>query len=327
MRLRGSKYFLQNKKNLLLEKVLIGGINQWISVRGNPQKHLCLFLHGGPGLAEMPLLHSFCNELENDFLIINWDQRGAGKSFSFFTPPSSMNLNQFISDANELITYLIKRFKKEKIFLIGHSWGSVLGVFLAQKYPELLYSYIGISQIGNWPQGEKLSYEFTLAKAYELKDKRAIYILTKIGQPPFKWNELIKQRQLLLKFGGSIYKQSSYKSLISKYLFSSEYHLIDLIKFPIGIYFSLKHLWSEISKMDMTIEVSKVQIPVCFIVGRYDYQVPYECSVQYFNKLKSPDKKIVWFDKSGHTPMFEEPDKFIEVMRNEIKRIQKEKKL
>jgi pimeloyl-ACP methyl ester carboxylesterase len=295
--------------------VLIGGINQWISVRGNPQKHLCLFLHGGPGLAEMPLLHSFCNELENDFLVINWDQRGAGKTFSLFTPPSSMNLNQFICDGFELITYLIKRFKKEKLYLIGHSWGSVLGMFLVQKHPKLIYSYIGISQIGNWPQGENLSYQFTLEKAHELKNKRAINVLNKLGQPPFNWKKLIRQRQLLLKFGGSIYQQSNYKSLISKYIYSKEYNLIDLLKFPIGICFSLKYLWSEISKIDMLFEVPEVHVPVCFIIGRHDYQVPHECSVHYFNKLKASDKKIVWFDKSGHTPMFEEPDKFIEIIR------------
>lgn len=268
-----------NPANLLLEKIRIGGIDQWISVRGNPKKRACLFLHGGPGLAEMPLLHAYCRELENDFLMINWDQRGAGKSFNPFISSSSMNLDQFIKDASELIRHLLKRFKKKKIHLIGHSWGSALGMFLAQKHPDLLYSYIGIGQIGDWAKGEELAYEFTVDKAHALKNKHAIKVLKKIGPPPYNWKKMVKQRQLLLKFGGSIYGQKSYNKLIPKYLFSEEYGLIDLIKFPLGIYFSLKNLWNQFTKIEMCSQVPEVDIPICFMLGRHDYQVPFVSSV------------------------------------------------
>ena len=115
-----------------------------------------------------------------------------------------------------------------------------------------------------------------------------------------------------------MYNKTNYNNLISKYIYSDEYKFLDLLKFPIGIYFSLKHLWGELSEMDLTIEVPEVQIPVCFVLGRHDYQVPSECSMAYFEKLIAPQKRIIWFHKSGHTPMFEEPDKFIEIVRKEF---------
>lgn len=303
------------KSEILVEKILIGGINQWISIMGNLKKDICLFLHGGPGFAEMPILNSYCQDLGKDLLIINWDQRGAGKSYSSFIEVSSMNLNQFIEDAFEVVCYLKSRFNKEKIYLVGHSWGSALGMLLTQKYPEHFYAYIGIGQIGNWAKGETLSYEYTLAQAQKRSKSSAVKQLLKIGPPPFGWKKLIKQRQLLLKFGGSIYLKSNYNGLMPKYLYSKEYTIFDLGKLLLGLKFSLKNLWDEFTKINLLEEVPEVQIPVFFLIGRHDYQVPFETSVEYFEYLKAPQKKLFWFEKSGHTPMYEEPEEFVKIMQ------------
>lgn len=308
-----------NQPKLLLESISVGDINQWISVRGNPEKPLCLFLHGGPGVSDMPLLHVYCKNLENNFLIVHWDQRGAGKTYNSNTPKSSMNLNQFISDGTSIIKYLLKRFNKEKIHLIGHSWGSALGMFLVQRNPNQLYSYTGIGQLGNWAKGEYLSYKFALDKAKENNDKRAIKELVKMGQPPHDWKKMIRQRQLLAKFGGAVYGKKNFNWLVPSYLFSKEYSLKEKIKFPLAISFSLKHLWSQFTKINLCKEIPQVDIPICFMLGRYDYQVPFECSVEYYETLRAPKKRIIWFEKSGHNPMFEEPVKFMEEFRMNLK--------
>jgi pimeloyl-ACP methyl ester carboxylesterase len=309
------------KNNILLEKVTIGGITQWISLYGDAKNEICLFLHGGPGLAEMPLMNDYCKPLTETLLLVNWDQRGAGKSYSPFIPIDSMNLNQFINDALEVILYLKLRFKKEKIILMGHSWGSALGMLLVKKCPEHLYAYIGIGQIGNWHEGEKISYQYTLKKAQELGNNRALRKLKNMEPPPHTWKMLISQRQILLKLGGSIHNRSNYNSWIPKYLFSKEYSIIDLLKYLLGIRFSLKHLWADFTKIDLLKEVPEVQIPIFFLLGKHDYQVPFECSIVYFEHLKAPLKEIFLFEKSGHSPMFEETDKFIEIVKQCINKI------
>ena len=274
-------------------------------------------------MPDMPLIHFYCSQLENDFLLINWDQRGAGKSYSPFIQKRTMTLNQFIQDGSELINYLLKKFLKQRLHLIGHSWGSALGLLIVQKHPNLLLSYTGIGQVGDWAKGEQVSYQYTLDHAIAAKNKMAVKALKRIGPPPHTWKALIQQRRLLLKFNGATYGRKNYNHLIPKYIFSKEYSLVDLIKFLLGLRFSLKHLWSEITQINLCLEVPEVKIPIHFMLGRHDYQVPFECSIQYYDLLKAPSKTISWFDKSGHTPMYEEPEVFVRELTNYLKKIAK----
>jgi len=163
----------------------LGGIEQWISIRGNIDNPILIYLHGGPGTPVMPLFRHFQASLEDYFLIVQWEQRGAGKSFSRRIPKETMTIEQFISDLYELIELLKKRFSKTKIYLIGHSWGSVLGTFIVQRYPQLFYAYIGVGQASNTVETEKRMYEFVLERSKELNNKKAIRQLEKVG-PPFK---------------------------------------------------------------------------------------------------------------------------------------------
>ncbi|MFW9923722.1 MAG: alpha/beta fold hydrolase [Candidatus Thorarchaeota archaeon] len=158
-----------------LEKITINGLKHWVLIRGhNLENPLLLFLHGGPGSPEMGFAHKYERNLEKHFIFVNWDQRGAGKTFSFRTPKESMNVEQFISDGHQLISYLLERFKKKKIVLVGHSWGSELGTLLVQRYPELFYTYIGIGQVVNTEINEQLSFEFTIREAERTKNKKAL---------------------------------------------------------------------------------------------------------------------------------------------------------
>ena len=178
-----------------LEEISLGGWKQTILIRGkNKAKPLILFLHGGPGMPMMYLAYKFQRELENHFLIVHWDQRGAGKSYAKDIPLETLNVEQILSDAIELINYLRERFQKEKIYLVGHSWGSYLGIITVSRHPELFYAYVGIGQVVDETESGLIQDEFIRKKATETDNKEALADLEKFGAGAReKW---------LFKFGG-----------------------------------------------------------------------------------------------------------------------------
>jgi pimeloyl-ACP methyl ester carboxylesterase len=167
-----------------LEAVVLGGDKQWISIRSSDLHNpVLLFVHGGPGSAEIALVRKFNPRLENSFTVVVWDQRGAGKSYSAGADTAKMNIGQFLSDLIELTTFLKSRFEQERIYLVGHSWGSVLGVLAVQAHPEDYLAYIGIGQIVNMYANESLCYRFTMdeAIAEAIRGHSAGYL--KLGNP------------------------------------------------------------------------------------------------------------------------------------------------
>lgn len=158
-----------------MEKVRLGGVEQVISIHGaDSTKPLLLILHGGPGFSELLLFRSYNRELERDFVVVHWDQRGAGLSYDPAMPASALSISQLTSDAYQLVSLLKQRFGRKKIFLLGHSWGTVLGALLARDYPEDFYAYVGVGQMVNLVEGEKASLAYVLDKAQKAKNPQAI---------------------------------------------------------------------------------------------------------------------------------------------------------
>jgi pimeloyl-ACP methyl ester carboxylesterase len=301
-----------------LEKVMLGNLNQYILLRGkNKNNPILLFLHGGPGSAQIGFAPRYQQSLEDDFVVVNWDQRGAGKSYSKNISKATMTLEHFISDANELVDYLCTRFGKEKIYLAGHSWGSILGSMLVYRYPEKFNAYIGIGQVVNMNDNERVSYEYVLKEAKKANNKRAVKSLGKIGEPPYKneMKDLMTQRKWLGKFKGEVYEKKLFKEIALHLLSSQEYSLSDSVKMLKGNKFSLKHMWSTLMSFDIIKEVPEIKIPAYFCIGRHDYNTPFELSYKYYQTLKSPHKEYIWFEKSAHYPIFEEPEKFSQVLK------------
>lgn len=311
-----------------LEQIELGGVKQWILIRGrNINNPILLFLHGGPGSSVMPLIRHYNRELENHFIVVNWEQRGAGKSYSRKLSEEDLTLEQYIADAYELINMLRKRMNKDKIFLVGHSWGSILGVYLVQRYPELFHAFIGVGQGVNGMENEKISYQYTLTMARETNNKKALRDLEKMGNPPVyidtyfagDWfDHLRKQRKWLLRMGGCLYNKRSYRGFIKYFLISPEYTIIDLINWIKGNIFSVKAMWGEIMEVNLPEQVPSLKVPVYFLMGKHDYNTPVELVISYYEKLDAPVKEIVWFEYSAHSPIFEEPEKFNEIMINKI---------
>ncbi|PKA17050.1 alpha/beta fold hydrolase [Leptospira haakeii] len=269
-----------------------------------------MFLHGGPGTAQIFFSRKPQRKLEDHFIVVNWDQRGAGKSYSESIKESDMTINTFLHDSQELIEYLINRFNKKKIFLVGHSWGSILGIKLAAARPDLIFAYIGIGQIVNMQKGETISYNYTLGQAIKFENYKAIRELKRIGLPPYSdLNSAGIQRKWLSKFNGTMRNGNIFRTIFMN-MSLSDVSISYLIKFIKGIMFSLKNLENEQMSVNIMQKVRKLDVPVYFCEGKYDYTVPFELVEEYIEILEAPQKKIIWFENSGHLPNFEEPEKF-----------------
>jgi pimeloyl-ACP methyl ester carboxylesterase len=300
-----------------IESLTIGGITQWISLRSDNIKNpILLFLHGGPGTAEISWSRKAQKRLENSFLVVNWDQRGAGRSFSRSLRKEDMKIERFIEDAEELIEYLLKRFGQEKVFLAGHSWGSIIGAYLVAKRPELIRTYIGIGQVVDMERGELISYQFTLDEARRLNNKKAIQQLEKIGPPPYaNLNDGGVQRAWLSKFHGAAYN-GTLPGVMFKNISLKDTRPFDIIRFIAGAMFSLSCLEEQQNKVNILRDVPEMKIPVYFCAGRRDYNTPFELVVEYAEKLRAPQKRIIWFDHSAHLPNFEEPELFCDFCKS-----------
>ncbi len=205
---------------------------------------------------------------------------------------------------------LLTRFEKENVYLMGHSWGSVLGTYIAQRHPEFLYAYIGTVQVANMVQNEQISYDYMYNRAKETNNKKAIKLLEEIQ--PYDGKDLDKlkvQRKWLVKLKGSIYNYKSYMSLY-KYALGSP----DFYKCFKGSMFSTKAMLTQLMGVDLFKEVPELKLPIYICQGRHDYQVPFELAEKLFNQIKAPKKKFVWFENSGHSPIFEESEKFNSVL-------------
>ncbi len=312
---------LNNKINIT-ERIKLGGIDQWISIQGSDEsKPILLLLHGGPGEPiSSSIIRRFLPELENLFVVVNWHQRGAGKSFSRKVSVQSMTVEQLVSDTVELTKILLTRFNRKKLVLLGGSWGSFLGISTILKNPELYYAYIGTGQIVYQEEGEKISYDFVMKKAKEVDDKKGIKILKKIGRPPCPKEKhlkyLLKQRRLIRKHKGSIYSENSLRK-IARYS-QKGYNFFDKINFLRGHIFSEKNLGLKFRKINFLKTANKLKVPVFFLLGKHDWQTPTVLAKKYYDILEAPKKELYIFDKSGHLPPFEEPDKFIKIIKERV---------
>ncbi len=299
-----------------IQKVELGGIDQYIMIRGKDINNpILLFLHGGPGYAQISFARKYQEELEDSFIVVNWDQRGSGMSYSSDIPKESMNREQFIEDTKELIEYLCKMYDKENIYLAGHSWGSELGLYVIDQYPEKVAAFISIGQVVNGLENEVVSYDFVVEKAKENNDKKALEDLKRIGRPPYKniVRDTMTQRKWLDKYGGVERKVNTLNDIILSSLFSPEYTGIDGLKLALGSKFTADTMWGHNEDVDFIRDLPEVKVPIYFCAGRYDYNTPSILTEDYFNHIIAPEKEIIWFEESAHFPHLEEPEKFAQL--------------
>jgi proline iminopeptidase len=270
-----------------LEQVKLGGVPQWISIRGaDPGAPVLLFLHGGPGSANLAKIRLQVPELEQHFVVVNWD-------------------------AHELVAYLKVRFGVEKIYLMGFSWGTVIGLSLAARYPQDLYAYIAVSQIVQPAEGERLSLERVRQAAQQAGNTAAsaeLDVIDPAYRRPDWFQQISTERKWLLQLGGVYHTTTSYSHEIWMMLKAREYSLAEFALWPGRSSASLKALWGQVMGVNFFESTPALGCPVYFFVGRYDDNVPGQLTAAYYAQLAAPaGKHLVWFENSAHDLFFDEP--------------------
>ncbi len=302
-----------------LVEIPVNGTRQWISLRGNDARNpLLLFLHGGPASPDMPLAWTFQAPWEDYFTVVQWDQRGAGKTYAANDPArvaAGMTIDGMTADAEQVVTYLRKTYHKRKIFLLGHSWGSVLGVRLAQAHPDWFYAYIGVGQIANMRRSEADGYRFAVAAARAHGNQEALRDLARIApypapDRPLDLATISTQRKWLERYGGLAWGRTSFQYDSDAEKLAPEYSDADLAAIDAGSLFSLQHLLGPLSDVDFG-KTTRFELPILLFLGRHDYSVSHEVAAHWFASLHAPAKKLVWFEDSAHMVMQEQPGRFL----------------
>lgn len=326
----GKLTFLKDKEGNYIqgsisEKLFIevNGINQGMFIRGeNPGNPVILYLHGGPGTPLLPFISYLeKNErLEKYFTVCYWDQRGSGMTYTSSTDPLTMTLEQMIEDTRKVTEYLKSRFGQDKIYLMGHSWGSYLGVKVIEKYPEDYLAYIGVGQLSNQKESERLAYDYMLQYAKKSSDKTVVEKLSKIDPhtESFPDNDyLIKVRTTIInKYGiGMLHEGVTTGKMIKCLTLFKGYSVPEKINFLRGADFSMDHLFQKVMHDNLFESSSVFEVPFYILQGEYDYQVSHTLAKKYLDTIKAPKKAFFTFTNSAHSPNMEEPEKFVQTVR------------
>jgi pimeloyl-ACP methyl ester carboxylesterase len=287
-----------------LEKIKLGGVDQYVLIRSRSTSNpVVLFLHGGPGMPMMYLAYKFQRPLEDAFTIVQWDRRGAGKSYDPNIPADTIRVSQEISDTRDLANLLRKRFHQDKIYLVGHSYGSYLGMLVIKRYPRLFQAYVGIGQMA-CSDGQSRAIQDRWIREQAIASHNVEALNEVNSKTPYD------REQWLFQFGGELRGATSFVPLILMGLRAPEYTFADAMNVRKGVAFTHKHMKYDVIQGALMDSVTSVDIPVYFFTGRYDETDPHECTVRYFGRMRSPKKRLVWFDRSAHFPFLEEPDVF-----------------
>lgn len=304
------------------ETINVDGNKYYIRIRTcNADNPVVLFLHGGCGSPDRAQVMKYQSPLAKDFTLVAFDQRGAGLAYNK-KEAKYLDLTKeiYVEDVHNVATYLKERFHKQKIILVCHSFGTTLGVWFAQKYPDDIVSYVGIGQCVDYVENEKISYAWALAEAKRVNDVKSVKTLKSIGAPlengKYKKNHqksLMKQRAVLHKLGGATY--SNRKPYWQELLFHDvpillrEYNLCGLIKYIKGLGYSPNTTLAK-TNPDFMITAKELLIPVYLLLGRHDYNCPVELAERWLEQLNAPEKRIIYFENSAHSPQWEEAEKW-----------------
>jgi pimeloyl-ACP methyl ester carboxylesterase len=291
------------------EHPTLDGTKMYLLTRGADRSApVLLWLHGGPGGAERPLFRYFNSELENHFVVVYGDQRGAGRSFDPKADPHRLTIAQHVVDLDAVVDHLRQSLGQDKIILMGHSWGAALGLLYAQAHPDKISAFIGVNPVVSTHEGQQAEYDFVLTEASRRNDNRALAQLRKIGPPPYKKvDKVLAMEKLVQRYGGVFHKEPRRTWIMVRAIFSG---LVTPWEIPRLIHannVSLEAMNEELLGLDLARSVPNARVPVLFFLGRYDRHTDGKLAATYFANLCAPVKRLVWFEKSAHNVPFEEP--------------------
>jgi pimeloyl-ACP methyl ester carboxylesterase len=305
-----------------LETVTLGDSKQWISIRGKDiNKPVLLFLAGGPGGTQLAATRIQLKGLEDHFVVVNWEQPGAGKSYNS-VPRNSLTPERYINDAHTLTEYLCHRFDEEKIYVVGESWGSVLGIWLVQRYPERFHAFVGTGQMVDFKETEIIDYELAIKLAGEEGNTKLVEKLKKQGIPPYYGDDVtLKGATYLMYLSAYMTKnpdihRPGYQTLTD--MAGPEYGLYDKVNYVLGVLNTFNHVYQQLYDFDLRKQAVKLEVPVYILQGRHDINAPAVLVEEYFEKLQAPKKELIWFEHSGHSPWINERERFVDTLVNVV---------
>lgn len=304
-------------------RVDINGFEQGMFVKGKDRtKPMLLYLHGG--MPEYFLTQRYPTGLEAEFVVCWWEQRGAGLSYRPDMSPESLTVEQLVADTLTLTNHLRQRFRRDRIYLLGHSGGSFLGMHAVARAPELYHAYIGVAQMANQLRSEKRAYDYMLARcrverhATLARKLEAAPVTLEDGVPP-RYYRVRDEAMHALGVGTMREMRSVITGLFLLSLRNRDYTLAEKINLWRGkAAMGVSSMWKEMLAVDLAEQVPSVDVPVYFLHGVHDYTCAYAEASSYFDRLTAPLKGFYTFDESAHSPMFEEPGKVMAILREDV---------
>jgi pimeloyl-ACP methyl ester carboxylesterase len=305
--------------------VTLNGVAMGMIIKSrDPALPVLLFVHGGPGMPTTFLTRPYPTGLEQHFTVVWWEQRGAGLSYRPDLPRETMTAEQFILDTLAVTNYLRERFGQDKIYLLGHSWGSYIALQAAARAPELYHAYIGVAQIGYQLRSENASYAYMLEQYRARGDARMVQ---RLEAAPVTMTVPLPPGYVALRdeamHGLGVGTTRDMRSVVTGIFLASwqfpEYTLGEKVSLWRGRAFSRGlGLWDEMQATDLTQRLTALHLPVYFFHGRHDYTVGYAEARAYFDKLDAPLKGFYTFEQSAHSPVYEEPDLSVRILLEDV---------
>ena len=301
----------------VLEPVRIGGMTQWLLIRGQDRSApVLLWLHGGPGAPQMPLAHATTRALERDFVVVHWDQRGAGKSNPRYFDPATMTLEQFLQDAHAVTGHLQARLGADRVLVLGHSWGTMLGARLVARWPGDYTGYLGVGQQVSTARGTQVTLDRLVplirasGRAGDMRWLESATPEALLDHPAY-----VEMMQILDTHGGGM--NVSVWRLAVLLIRAPEYSLGDLRRWLDGANRGSEPMWPDYRARDLMAEVPLMPVPMLLISGGQDLNTPVELAAEWFEGVEAPHgKRHLTFETSGHAPFLTEPERFAEAVRS-----------
>ncbi|MFC0216500.1 alpha/beta fold hydrolase [Paenibacillus chartarius] len=293
-----------------LEQIHINGTKLEVMIRGVDRTNpLVIFVHGGPGCSEIPYVRKYQDLLEQHFTIVHYDQRGSGKSYHFFEDYSNLSSDLHVDDLLALTDYVTEQLGQEKALLIGHSFGTYIGMKAAGRAPDKFAAYIGIGQVSDTVQSEKDSLDYTMNQAKQANNWGDVNKLEAL-RGAIEQGKQLTPRYLVRKYGGAARLIDDNMDYYAGFLLNREYNLLDVFRYVRGVSLSQDILIAEEKNRNITEIVTRLEIPAYFVMGQYDYMTSVRAARAYFTTIQAPVKDFVVFDQSAHYPQFEEEERF-----------------
>ncbi len=294
-----------------LVAVEIGGMQQWVAAHGDrAELPVLLWLHGGPGAAQMPVGRAFNRSLESEFIVVHWDQRGAGKSNPRDFDEQTMTFERYVEDVHEVTQYLKTRFGRERIYLLGHSWGTQIGMVAAHRHPDDYVAYIGVSQVVDGDRAQEIATRELRRRLEESGRERDIRRLDRLDGPPYRdHGEYVAFAKMLDTMGMNM--DLGLGPLARAAVRSDLYTAGDLVRWLRGANRGSGPMWEETQGVNMLDLAPSVDVPCYFITGEEDYNTPAVLVARLVDELNAPRAELIVFDGAAHTPFFADPQRFL----------------